>query len=208
VFIGAEVRLDVGFNVAQARLANLAHGGLLSHASDDAYGRWGAELAQVGPLGATPGMSRLVKVQFRDTVIHEDSAVMALRWEATGTTGGLFPVLDADITLTPAGDQASVLVMRGAYRPPLGQPGSETEPGGHAHDRRGDDPGLRDADRGCHRLPSRLTRGAAHRDRGRQLSLARDRYNLGQILCRKVPVGCQNCAAGRDRGFRRPARIR
>ena len=124
VFIGAEVRLDVGFNVTQARLANLAHGGLLRHASDDAYGRWGAELARPGPLGAAPGMSRLVQVQFRDMVIHEDAAVMALRWEATGTTGGLFPVLDADITLTPAGDQASVLVMRGAYRPPLGNVGA------------------------------------------------------------------------------------
>ena len=65
VFLGAEVRLDVGFNVAQARLANLAHGGLLRHASDDAYGIWGAELARVGPLGAAPGMSRLVEVQFR-----------------------------------------------------------------------------------------------------------------------------------------------
>ena len=58
-------------------------------------------------------------------VIHEDSAVWALRWEAAGTTGGLFPVLDADITLTPAGDQASVLVMHGAYRPPLGHVGAK-----------------------------------------------------------------------------------
>jgi hypothetical protein len=30
VFIDAKMRLDVGFNAAQARLANLAHGGLLS----------------------------------------------------------------------------------------------------------------------------------------------------------------------------------
>jgi len=124
VFIGAEVRLDVGFNAAQARLANLAHGGLLRHASDDAYDRWGADLARVGPLGTAPGMSRLVKVQFRDMVIHEDSAVWAMRWEAAGTTGALFPVLDADISLTAAGDAATVLVVRGAYRPPLGNVGA------------------------------------------------------------------------------------
>jgi hypothetical protein len=30
VFTGAKMRLDVGFTAAQARLANLAHGGLLS----------------------------------------------------------------------------------------------------------------------------------------------------------------------------------
>lgn len=118
------MRLGVGFNAAQARLANLAHGGLLRHASDDAYGKWGADLARVGPLGTAPGMSRLVKVQFRDMVIHEDSAGWALRWEAIGTTGALFPVLDADITLTPAGEHDSLLMVRGAYRPPLGNLGA------------------------------------------------------------------------------------
>jgi hypothetical protein len=30
VFTGAKMRLDAGYNAAQARLANLAHGGLLS----------------------------------------------------------------------------------------------------------------------------------------------------------------------------------
>ena len=129
------MRLGVGFNAAQARLANLARGGLLRHASDDAYGQWGADLARVGPLDAAPGMSRLVKVQFRDMVIHQDSAVWALRWEAIGTTGALFPVLDADIVLTPAGEHDTVLVVRGAYRPPLGHLGGDTEPRGHAQDR-------------------------------------------------------------------------
>jgi hypothetical protein len=124
VFIGTEMRLGVGFNAAQARLANLAHGGVMRHASDEAYGKWGADLARVGPLGTAPGVSRLVKVQFRDMVIHEDSAVWTLRWEAIGTTGALFPVLDADITLTPAGDHETVLVVRGAYRPPLGNVGA------------------------------------------------------------------------------------
>ena len=42
MFIGAEIRLDVGFSAAQARLANLAHGGLLSRASENAQ-KWGAD---------------------------------------------------------------------------------------------------------------------------------------------------------------------
>ena len=59
MFIGTEIRLDVGFNTAQARLANLAHGGLLRRASQNAY-KWGADQARVGPLGAL-GTSRLIR---------------------------------------------------------------------------------------------------------------------------------------------------
>ena len=122
MFIGAEIRLDVGFSAAEARLANLAHGGQLRRASESAH-KWGADQAQVSSPGA-PGISRLVKVQVRHLVTHEDSAVWALRWEATGSKGALFPVLDADITLTQAGEQATVLAVSGAYRPPLGSLGA------------------------------------------------------------------------------------
>ncbi len=125
MFIGTEVRLEVGFSAAQARLANLAHGGLLHRASESAY-TWGAEAALSGSLGP-PGMSKLVKVQFRNLVTHEDSAVWALRWEADGTAGALFPVLDADITLTRAGEEATVLAVSGTYRPPLGSLGAELD---------------------------------------------------------------------------------
>lgn len=122
MFIGAEIRLEVGFSAAQARLANLAHGGLLYRASESVYA-WGADQAQAGPLGP-PGMSRLVRVQFRHLVAHEDSAIWALRWEVTGTKGALLPVLDADIALTRAGEKATVLAVSGAYRPPLGSLGA------------------------------------------------------------------------------------
>ena len=122
MFIGAEIPLEVGFNAAQARLANLAHRGLLRRASENAHS-WGADQAQVGPRGAA-GMSKLVKVQFRHLVTHEDSATWAMRWEADGTAGALFPVLDADITLTRAGEEATVLTVSGTYRPPLGSLGA------------------------------------------------------------------------------------
>jgi hypothetical protein len=122
MFIGAEIRLEVGFTAAQARLTNLAHGGRLRRASECAH-NWGVDQARVGSLG-TPGISRLVKVQFRHLASHEDSAVWALRWEANGSKGALFPVLDADITLTRAGEQATVLAVSGSYRPPLGSLGA------------------------------------------------------------------------------------
>lgn len=119
MFIGTEVRLRLGFNAAQARLANLARGGLVRRASDDAYHELGSGLVRVGPLGAAPGMSKLVAVRFSDVAVREDVATVAMRWEATGAGGALFPALDADITLTQAGD-ATILAVRGVYRPPFG----------------------------------------------------------------------------------------
>src|SRR5437764_2627836 len=124
MFISAEVPLGLGFTAAQARLANLAFGGLLDHASDAAYRDLGSGLARVGPLGAAPGMSKLVAVRFSDMRVHENFAVVAMRWEATGAGAALFPALDADITLTKAGDDATILAVRGVYRPPLGRLGA------------------------------------------------------------------------------------
>jgi len=49
MFIGSEVRLDIGFSAAQARLADLAGGGLLRHASDDAYRNLGTGLGPGRP---------------------------------------------------------------------------------------------------------------------------------------------------------------
>jgi hypothetical protein len=120
VFIGAEIQVDVGFSVALARMAGLARDGLLRRASDDAYRDLGAGLARIGPLGAVPGLSRLVAVRFSDVTVREDHALVAIRWEATGSGGAWFPALDADIRLIPAGDDATTIAVSGVYRPPLG----------------------------------------------------------------------------------------
>ncbi len=70
-------------------------------------------------MGTVPGMSKLVEVHFRDVVTRGESAVLALRWEATGPGGRLFPPLDADMSLTPAGEHSTRLSLAGVYRPPL-----------------------------------------------------------------------------------------
>ena len=124
MFIGAEIRLDVGFHAAQARLANLARGGLLRRASGSAYHEWQADLARVGPWGTALGMSRLVQVRVRGMVTRGDSAIWAMRWEVIGPGGSLFPALDADIKLTPAGEDAATLAISGVYRPPFGSLGA------------------------------------------------------------------------------------
>lgn len=116
--------MDVTYRVALIRLENLARGGWLAAAAGDAYGEWGRGLARVGPLGPAPGLSRLVDVRSRPVVTRERLAVLALRWEAVGPGGGLFPVLDADVTLAPHAEQATLLALTGAYRPPLGAIGA------------------------------------------------------------------------------------
>lgn len=116
MFVGDEMRLDVGFAAARERLLRLSESGDLFGASEDAYGT-----ARVG----IAGVSKLVRVQARVLPWTDLSAGMALRWEATGPGGVLFPVFDADLTLTPAvgPGPGSVLELAGVYRPPLGPVG-------------------------------------------------------------------------------------
>ena len=112
VFVSEEASLDVSFPVAQARLTGLIRGGLLGSASAQAY------------RDGITGLARLVQVHFQDPRATGESARLALRWEAAGPGGGLFPVLDADITLTAAGKHSTTVTLTGAYRP---SPGSELD---------------------------------------------------------------------------------
>ena len=111
--------LNLSFPAAAARLANLARGGSLTRVSEGAYGDGLTGLVRVGPVGAVPGVSKLVEVHLRDVVTRGESAVHALPWQATGPGGRLFPALDADISLTPAGEHSARLSLAGVYRPPL-----------------------------------------------------------------------------------------
>ena len=119
MFVAAEMGLDLSFPAAAARLANLARGGSLTRVSEGAYGDGLAGLVWVGPVGAVPGVSRLVQVHVRDVVTRGEGAVLALRWQAAGPGGRLFPALDADMSLTPAGERSARLSLAGVYRLPL-----------------------------------------------------------------------------------------
>ena len=149
MFVGSEVLLDVSFDVACTRVAALAHDGWLGGASGAAYREWGTGLARVGPLDSVPGVSRLVEVRFRDLVTHGESAVLALRWEAACPGGGLFPVLDADITLTPAGESATALKPGRVVPAAARQGGRHAGPRGLAPGGGRHYPGFRGAGRGC-----------------------------------------------------------
>ena len=134
MFVGDEVRLGVQlFAAAQERLTRL--GPALSGASEDAYG---LALTRVG----VAGVSKLVRVQVSELSWRDLSAGLALRWEATGPGGGLFPVLDADLKLAPSTAKvATVLTMvasptgrlLGSGWAESARPAGDTAPGRRRH---------------------------------------------------------------------------
>jgi hypothetical protein len=124
VFASHEIILDAGFEVAWARLLHLINWGVLHSASEAASEGGRQALIRVGPFGAAPGMSKLVRVRMLEPVRRGRTMTVSLRWEATGASGELFPVLDADLILTGEGDDRSRLGLVGSYRPPLGRAGA------------------------------------------------------------------------------------
>ena len=124
MFIGDEVSLEVSFTAAQATLADLICRGVLGSASQQAYRDGITGLARAGPPDSAPGLPRLVQVHFQDLTVCDDQARLALRWEVAGPGGGLFPALDADLVLTPAGRHSTTLTLAAAYRAPPGTVGA------------------------------------------------------------------------------------
>jgi hypothetical protein len=115
-FVSSHVPLEVGFDDARDRLRLLAGDGILLAESAGAYRQGIAGLAQGdGPLA---GLCRLTRVLCGDVAMVRDCARLSLRWEAAAPGTAMFPALDADLTLCPAGGAASVLALAGIYRLP------------------------------------------------------------------------------------------
>ena len=115
MFIGDEVRADACAAAAATRLAGLARGSSLTRAS---HAAWDTGIASTGQAGPEP--TRLLRVRCRGPVQRGAVSVLILRWEAAAGSGLLFPALDADITLLPDGEQATLVGLTGVYRTPAG----------------------------------------------------------------------------------------
>jgi len=124
MFVSEQRVLSVSIGAARTRLANLVHDGWLAGVAEAAYRGGVDQLLRVGPFGDVPGLSRKVRVQFLDPVDHGDAVTVGMRWAAAGVTGGLFPVLDADIELAAEGQEDTRVTLTGVYRPPLGSVGA------------------------------------------------------------------------------------
>jgi hypothetical protein len=127
MFVSAERVLGIPIGAARSRLANLVGDGSLSETSQSAYQGGLDHLLRVGPLGELPGASRLVRVQVLDPVYRDDAMTIGMRWEAIGGIGSLFPVLDADINLSPQHGELTRLTVTGCYRPPFGELGASLD---------------------------------------------------------------------------------
>lgn len=124
MFVAHELVLDVPTWIARTRLTNLVCCGDLAGSAAAAYQDGLDGQIRVGPFGDVPGASKLVRVQFLDPMQRHDATTLGMRWEATGAAGGLFPVLDADISLAAAPVDKTLLSLAGSYRPPLGRLGT------------------------------------------------------------------------------------
>lgn len=116
VFVGDHILMDVCPDSARLQLERLAGDGVLLGASEHAYSAGITGLMEAAGLAA--GLSRLVGVRPGDLVETEGCARLWLRWEAIGSDGALFPALDADLTLSPAGENSTELTLAGIYRLP------------------------------------------------------------------------------------------
>ncbi len=124
MFAAAEVTVETGFGAADARLTRLINLGDMHAPSEVAYEEGIATLMRVGPFGSARGLSKLVRVRLLEPIRRQDTLSIPLRWEATGATGELFPVLDADLVLSAAGPDRVRLALTGSYRPPFGRAGA------------------------------------------------------------------------------------
>jgi hypothetical protein len=124
MFIAEEIIVAAGFEAAVSRFTHVINHGVLRAASLAAYEDGQTALLRVGPAGQTRGISKLVRVRFLEPVRRGATLTVAVRWEATGPGGALFPALDADLVLAREGEEEVRLGLSGSYRPPLGRVGS------------------------------------------------------------------------------------
>lgn len=125
IFVSDRVLLAAALCGARARLEILARDGVLLGAAETAYGEGITGMVKVA--GPAAGRSRLAGVSVEDLPGTDDCARVALRWEAIAADGKLFPALDVMLTLIPAGEQATVLALAGAYRRQPGRAGAELD---------------------------------------------------------------------------------
>ena len=116
VFTADEISVNVSLDAARCRLEYLAQDGVLLGAAEYAYAAGITGLVET--VGHAAGVSRLAGVRAEDIAEAPDGARLWLRWEAIGPDGAVYPALDAALTLTPAGETATLLALAGVYRLP------------------------------------------------------------------------------------------
>jgi hypothetical protein len=109
--------LDVSSSLAPGTAGGPGQWGLAGERAGDAHKDGFATVIRAGPFGDRPGTSKRVRVRFLDPGHRGEAMTVAPGRAATGLTGALFPVLDADISLTQQGHKPPCW-LAGTCRPP------------------------------------------------------------------------------------------
>ena len=120
MFVEAHVALPMSAAEARQALADVLRAHTLGEPASGAYADGIELLVRVGPRDAGGGVSKQVRVHLLEPRMFGLTQIVPLRWEATGAGGGLFPALDANLGVTPASEDSTLLSIVGRYEPPLG----------------------------------------------------------------------------------------
>ena len=104
----------------------VAVSGLWQQVAEAAYDEGEELLSRVGPFGPVPGLSKAVSLRVGTVRDRGEGFVVPLQWSATGPTE-LFPVMVADLEVSPLGADESQLRLSGSYDPPLGAIGRQLD---------------------------------------------------------------------------------
>src|SRR6266705_3437880 len=118
MFVTEETTLGLPLGRAVAQLGSAIESGWFGEVSDHAYAAGLAVLTRAGPPGDVRGLAKTGQVRLSGPRERVTGVAYALRWVATGPAGGLFPALDADMSLTRVDASRTRLAIIACYRPP------------------------------------------------------------------------------------------
>lgn len=127
MFVTEETMIGLPFGWAVARLSSTIESGWLGEVSDHAYAAGLAVLGCAGPPGDLRGLAHTVQVRLSGPCERKMGVAYALRWEAAGPAGGLFPVLDANLSLIRVDAGHARLAIIACYRPSPGTRGVQLD---------------------------------------------------------------------------------
>jgi hypothetical protein len=128
MFLTEETTIALPAGWAVAQLGSIIESGWLGEVSDHAYAAGLAVLARARPLGNVRGLTPTVQVRLSGPRERKTGAAYALRWEASGPAGELFPVLDADLSLNRVDASRIRLTITACYRPSPGTRDVQLDP--------------------------------------------------------------------------------
>ncbi len=122
MFVEVAVTVPLGLAEARAALDRAVADDGLTTESERAHAEGLDFLMRVGPRGEHH-VGKQVLVHVLPSRLVAGVVIVPLRWVATGPTGRLFPTLEANLTLSAAGNDTTQLSILGSYTPPLGWAG-------------------------------------------------------------------------------------